>query len=105
MRFSLIATALAAATLSFAFSPAFAFLAPPPPPVDTASPSDSSRGPTMDLGVDISQAGGTPASVKAYVASLALDTQASMKGGCQTVIRYPAGYQPETLMFCTRLNN
>ena len=103
MRLSWIATAVAAATLSLAVSPAFALSATPTPtPVDTTSHGNST--PRLDLGVDTSQAGGTSESVKAFVANLALETQASMRGGCQTVLKYPAGYQPETVRFCTLLN-
>ena len=100
MRVALITAVLAAATLSFAASPVFATQITPPAPA-TSSHSE----PTFDLGVDITQAGGSSASVKAFVAHLAANTQASVKGGCQTVAKYPAGYQQETRQFCALLSN
>ena len=104
MRFSLIAAAFAAATLSWPVSSALALSATPPPAPVARSVPPSEAPPTKELGVDIGQAGSTSASVKAFVAGLASDTQAGVRGGCGTVTAYPASYRRDTLVFCELLD-
>lgn len=52
------------------------------------------------IGVDISNAGTTPAQIHQFIASLAPETQKAVLGGCQTVASYPAGIAPNVVLFC-----
>jgi hypothetical protein len=85
MRTSIIAAAFAVASLSFAASPSFA------------------EG-WKDLGIDISQAGSTHASVVAFVNKLsAPGAKVAVEDGCATILKYPDAAKDTSVTFCTLL--
>ena len=55
------------------------------------------------IGVDITNAGGTPEAVHQFVAQLASQTAQSVERGCQTALTYPSGYNSNVLAFCQNL--
>jgi hypothetical protein len=55
------------------------------------------------LGVDISGAGNTPDSVKAYVAGLSADQQTGITNGCKEVQASAATSNADVLTFCNNL--
>jgi hypothetical protein len=101
MRLTIVAAALAAASLSFASSPAFA--------AHDGSPSDpTGAGRTShqgrvapDLGVNITLAGNTHAEVQKFLASLKPDTRRMVLAGCRHYLMQPLQPRwPETIPFC-----
>lgn len=88
MRRLILAAALAAASASFAFAPAFA---------DGASPDDPG---VNDLGVDIAGVNLTPSGVHAYMASQTPDARRAIEGACQTYSAHQTADSPQTLAFC-----
>lgn len=56
------------------------------------------------LGVDITGAGNTPASVHSFVASLSTDQQSGIKNGCQRIATDPTNASPNVVSFCDNLN-
>jgi hypothetical protein len=84
--------AIAALTTALGASAALAAAA-------TATGADDQTGFTT-LGIDISGAGRSPASVQQFLAGLAPDTQRSLLSGCQTAIANPVSYAPNVVAFC-----
>jgi hypothetical protein len=82
MRLTIVAAALAAASLSVAFSPAFA---------------TTTR---TELGVDITDAGNTHAQVQKFLAALHPDTRRAVIEGCKHYLSEPADVQETTISFC-----
>ncbi len=76
----------------------------------TGTTPDQSNDPTRDttgmaaLGVDISNAGTTPDSVKAFVNGLTADQQTGITTGCQSVLANPANASQSVQSFCQALN-
>jgi hypothetical protein len=93
MRRLILAAALAAASASFAFAPAYA----------TGALSDDPG--VNDLGVDIYGVQLTPAGVHAYMASQTPDTQRAIEGACQTYTAHQTADSPETQAFCADLGH
>ena len=55
----------------------------------------------FDLGIDISSAGRTTASVQEYLASLPLETQRAIMNACEQYMVYPSSAQSiDTIPFC-----
>jgi len=92
MRRTIIAAALAAASLSFAFVPAMA-----------SNPPDPG---TTDLGVDISSVQLTPAGVHGFLSNLDPQTRQDVEAACGTYQRYPdSADSVQTLTFCGDIHN
>jgi hypothetical protein len=53
-----------------------------------------------DLGVDITQAGGSPASVRAFLAAQPPRTQEILYTACQDRVAHPVGHLPPIVSFC-----
>jgi hypothetical protein len=86
MRLTIVAAALAAASLSFAFSPAFA-----------ASNAEL----RSELGIDITDAGNTHAQVQRFLASLEPDARRAVLDGCRHFLAEPIqAHQSTTIPFC-----
>jgi hypothetical protein len=86
MRLTLVAAALAVASLSSAFSPAFAG-------------SDSTL--RSELGIDITEAGNTHAEVQRFLASLEPETRRAVIDGCRHYLQEPVtARQDTTIPFC-----
>ena len=81
MRLTIIAAALAASSLSFAFSPAFAKS-------------------LSELGVDITMAGNTPADVQKWLDALQPDTKKAVLDGCATYLKDQTDVEEQTISFC-----
>jgi ABC-type molybdate transport system permease subunit len=81
MRLTIIAAALAASSLSVAFSPAFAKS-------------------LSELGVDITAAGNTPAEVQTWLAALKPDTKKAVLDGCATYLNDQTDVEEQTITFC-----
>ena len=81
MRLTLIAAALAASSLSFAFSPAFAKS-------------------LSELGVDITMAGNTPADVQKWLDAQPPETKKAVLDGCATYLKDQTDVEEQTISFC-----
>ena len=81
MRTTLVAAALAAASLSFVLSPALA-------------------NPVSELGIDITAAGNSHAEVQKFLEKLQPDTRRSVIDGCRYYLKEPATVQEQTIAFC-----
>ena len=68
---------------------------------DSGSANDTGM---ASLGVDITGAGDTPASVHSFVASLSTDQQSGVKNGCQHIAADPTNASPKVVSFCDNLN-
>jgi|EndMetStandDraft_8_1072994.scaffolds.fasta_scaffold173410_2 hypothetical protein len=91
MRLTILAAALAVASLSSSFAPAFAAEA------GTSSPIRS------ELGVDISDAGNTHAEVRRFLASLEPETRRAVIEGCRHFLKEPVtAEQSTTIPFCEK---
>ncbi len=84
----ILAAALAAASASFAFAPAFA---------DGAFSDDPG---VNDLGVDIGGVNLTPSGVHAYLAAQSPEMRRELVNACNTYLTHPAGAGEATLAFC-----
>jgi hypothetical protein len=86
MRLTIVAAALAVASLSSAIAPAFAG-------------SDSTL--RSELGIDITDAGNTHAQVQRFLATLEPDTRRAVIDGCRTYLNEPVqARQSTTIPFC-----
>jgi hypothetical protein len=103
MRLTIFAAALAAVSLSLAFSPAFA--------AHDGSPSDpTGSGQTAhwgkvatDLGVNITLAGNTQVEVQRFLAKLKPDTRQLVLAGCRHYLKEPVQAKwPATIPFCEK---
>jgi len=81
MRLTIISAALAASSLAFAFSPAFAKS-------------------ISELGVNITDAGNTPAEVQKYLETLAPETKKAVLDGCATYLKDQTDVEEQTITFC-----
>ena len=52
------------------------------------------------IGIDISTAGSSPASVGQFLAGLAPETQHLVLTGCETAVANPVGYKQDVVTFC-----
>jgi hypothetical protein len=88
MRLTLVAAALAVASLSSAFSPAFAG-------------SDSEL--RSELGINITDAGNNHAEVQRFLAKLEPDTRRAVLEGCRHYMQHPVtAHQSTTIPFCEK---
>jgi hypothetical protein len=86
MRLTIVAAALAVATLSSAIAPALAG-------------SDSTL--RSELGIDITDAGNTHAEVQRFLATLEPETRRAVLDGCEHYLKEPVqARQPTTIPFC-----
>ena len=101
MRLAIVAAALAATSLSLAFTSAFA--------AHNGSPSDPTGAGRVahqghlapDLGVDVTLAGNNHAEVERFLAKLKPDTRQMVLAGCRHYLTEPAQARwPETITFC-----
>jgi hypothetical protein len=91
MRLTILAAALAVASLSSALAPAFAAEA------GTSSPIRS------ELGIDITDAGNTHAQVQRFLASLQPDARRAVLEGCRHYLQEPVtAEQSTTIPFCEK---
>jgi hypothetical protein len=103
MRLAVAVAALAVASLSLAFSPAFAAHdGSPSDPNGQARTSHQGRVAT-DLGVNITLAGNTPAEVQRFLAALAPDTRRMVLAGCRHYLMEPEQTKwAATIPFCKK---
>jgi hypothetical protein len=86
MRLTIVAAALAVASLSSALSPAFA---------------GSNSELRSELGIDITEAGNTHAEVQRFLSSLEPETRRAVLDGCEHYLREPVqARQATTIPFC-----
>jgi hypothetical protein len=99
MRLTIVASALAAAALSFTFSPAFA--AHNGSPGGSGGLIENHDTVAPDLGVNVTWAGQTRADVQRFLASLEPDTRRAVLEGCEHYLREPVqARQATTVPFC-----
>lgn len=88
MRLTIIAAALAVASLASALSPAFA---------------GSNSELRSELGIDITDAGNTHAEVQKFLASLEPETRKAVLDGCRHYMQEPVtAHQDTTIPFCEK---
>jgi hypothetical protein len=60
---------------------------------------------SYDLGIDITQAGSTPANVGNFLAALPPRIREILITTCRDRVSYPAGHQPSIVSFCQTVVN
>jgi hypothetical protein len=71
--------------------------------IDQSDMSPGSSSGIWDLGVDITQAGSTPANIRAFMAEQPARVQEILYSACQERVAYPNFHQPSIVSFCRTL--